>query len=107
MSKPLISRVRKVGNLLFFSGVIGRGDDKETKFRDTFERIKANVEDNGLALKDVVSAVVYLEDINDRPAYLNPLWREYFPDAPPTRTCVEAGLNGGQIEITVVAASPE
>jgi 2-iminobutanoate/2-iminopropanoate deaminase len=107
MSKPLLSRVRKVGNIYFFSGVIGRGEDKETKFRDTFERIKANVEESGLGLKDVVSAVVYLEDINDRPKYLNPLWREYFPDTPPTRTTVEAGLNGGQIEITVVAASPE
>lgn len=104
MSKPLLSRVRRVGNLLFLSGVIGRGDDKETKFRDTFERIKGIVEENGLKLENVVSAVVYLEDINDRPKYLNPLWREYFPDDPPTRTCVEVGLNGGQIEITAIAA---
>jgi 2-iminobutanoate/2-iminopropanoate deaminase len=107
MSKPLLSRVRRVGNILYLSGMIGRGENKETKFRDTFERIKAVVNENGLELKDIVKATVYLEDINDRPKYLNPLWREYFPDNPPTRTCVEAGLNGGQIEITVVAAFPE
>ena len=107
MSKPLLSKVRKAGNVLYLSGIIGRGDTKETKFRDTFERIKAVLEENGLSMKDVVKAVVYLEDINDRPKYLNPLWREYFPGVPPTRTCVESGLNGGQIEITAVAAIPE
>jgi len=107
MSKPLLSRVRRAGNLLFLSGMIGRGDDKESKFRDTFERVKGVLEENGLSLESVVKATVYLEDIDDRPKYLNPLWREYFPDEPPTRTCVEAGLNGGQIEITVVAAIPD
>ena len=107
MSKPLLSRTRRVGNILYLSGIIGKGDDKETKFRDTFERIKAVLEENGLGLKDMVKATIYLEDINDRPKYLNPLWREYFPDNPPTRTCVEAGLNGGQIEITAVAAYQE
>jgi 2-iminobutanoate/2-iminopropanoate deaminase len=107
MSKPLLSRVRRVGNILYLSGMIGRGEDKETKFRNTFERIKSVVNENGLELKDIVKATVYLEDINDRPKYLNPLWREYFPSNPPTRTCVEAGLNGGQIEITAVAAFPE
>jgi len=106
MSKPLLSRVRRAGDLLFLSGMIGRGDDKESKFRDTFERIKGVLEENGLSLENVVKATVYLEDINDRPKFLNPLWREYFPSNPPTRTCVEAGLAGGQIEITVVAAIP-
>ena len=107
MSKPLLSRVRRAGNLLFLSGMIGRGDDKESKFRDTFDRIKGVLEENGLSLENVVKATVYLEDIDDRPKYLNPLWREYFPNEPPTRTGVEAGLNGGQIEITVVAAIPD
>jgi len=107
MSKPLISTVKKAGNTLYLSGIIGRGDDKEARFRNTFDKIKGVLEANGLSLEDVVKAVVYLEDINDRPAILNPLWREYFPDDPPTRTCVEAGLNGGQIEITITAAIPE
>ncbi len=107
MSKPLLSRVRRAGNILYLSGMIGRGEDKESKFRDTFERIKGVLEENGLSLENVVKATVYLEDIDDRPKYLNPLWREYFPGIPPTRTCVEAGLNGGQIEITVTAAIPD
>ena len=107
MSKPLLSKVRRAGNILYLSGMIGRGEDKETKFRDTFERIKGVLEENGLAMENVVKAIVYLEDIDDRPKYLNPLWREYFPGTPPTRTCDEAGLTGGQIEITVTAARPD
>ena len=107
MSKPLLSTVRRVGNTLYLSGIIGRGDDKESKFRNTFDRIKKVLEENGLSMEDVVKAVVYLEDIDDRPKYLNPLWREYFSGVPPTRTTVEAGLNGGQIEITITAAIPE
>ena len=95
-----------MGNLLFLSGMIGKGNNKESKFRDTFERIKGVLNENGLSMEDVVSATVYLEDIDDRPKYLNPLWREYFPDDPPTRTCVEVGLAGGEIEITVIAAFP-
>lgn len=107
MSKPLLSKVRRVGNLLFLSGIIGKGDNKESKFRDTFERIKAVLEENDLSMENVVNATAYLEDLNDRPKYLNPLWREYFPSKPPTRTCVQVGLAGGQIEITVIAAIPD
>ena len=107
MSKPLLSRTRRVGNILYLSGIIGRGDDKETRFRNTFERIREVLEGEGLGLENVVKATVWLEDINDRPTLLNPLWREYFPNNPPTRTTVEVGLNGGMIEITAVAAFPE
>ena len=72
MSKPLFSNARRVGNILYLRGFIGSGEDKETKFRDTFERIKAVVNEHELELKDIVKATVYLEDINDRPKYLNP-----------------------------------
>ena len=69
--------------------------------------VERATEENGLSLENVVKATVYLEDIDDRSKYLTLLWREYFPGTPPTSTCLEAGLNGGQIEITVVAAIPD
>ena len=72
MSKPLLSRTRRAGNILYLSGIIGRGDDEETRFRNTFERIKEVLEENGLTLKDMVKATVYLEDIEYRPKLLNP-----------------------------------
>jgi enamine deaminase RidA (YjgF/YER057c/UK114 family) len=55
-------------------------------------------------MKNIVAAVVYLTDINDRPKYFNPIWREYFPEDPPTRTCVQVGLAPpATVEVTVVA----
>ena len=107
MSKPLLSSVRRVGNILFLSGMIGRGDDKETRFRNTFERIRDTLEENGSSLEHVVNATVYLEDLDDRPATLNPLWREFFPENPPTRTCIQVGLLGREIEITAIAEIPD
>ena len=38
--------------------MIGKGDDKEAKFRDTFEKIKGVLEENGLSLENVVKATV-------------------------------------------------
>lgn len=106
LKMSVISRTKKIGNLLFLSGMTGKGETKEALFRDTFERIKEVLENNGLTMNDVVSATVWLEDINDRAAYMNDLWKEYFPENPPTRTTVEVGLGGAQIEITATAVFP-
>jgi 2-iminobutanoate/2-iminopropanoate deaminase len=104
MSKPLISPAIKVGDLLFLSGMTGEGATTEEQSRNIFEKIKKVLEDNGSSLESVVAATVYLTDIEERPAEFNPVWREYFPDNPPTRTCVEIGLAGSTtVEVTVIA----
>lgn len=101
----LISGTRKAGDLLFLSGRTGDGEDVETQTRSVFEKIKKTLEDNGLSMKDVVNATVYLTDINDRPSHFNPIWREYFPENPPTRTCIQIGLAPPKkVEVTVIAA---
>ena len=104
MSKPLISRAVRVGDLLFLSGMTAKGADTKTQTKNVMEKIKETLEENGLGMKDVVSGVVYLTDITERPEGFNPIWREYFPDNPPTRTCVEVGLAPPTtVEVTVVA----
>ena len=108
MSKPLISSTRKVGNLLFLSGMGGKGENAGVQARDIFEKLKATLEEHGSSLEHVVAATVYLADIDDRPKYFNDLWREYFPDNPPTRTCIEAGFAGDLlVEVTCIAEIPE
>lgn len=107
MAKPLISRVRKAGNLLFLSGMTGDGDDTETQTRNIFEKIKKTLDEAGTSMEDVVSATVYLIDVNDRPEFFNPIWCEYFPENPPTRTCIQVGLAPPmKVEVTVVALIP-
>jgi len=107
MEKPLISKTRKAGNLLFLSGMTGGEGNTETQIRNIFEKIKEILEDAGASMDDVVSATVYLTDINDRSKHFNNIWREYFSENPPTRTCVEVGLAPPiTAEMTVIASIP-
>jgi len=108
MSKPIISKAKQVGGLLFLSGVTGKGENAGDQAKDVFEKIKKNLEEAGSGLDDVVAATVYLTDINDRPKYFNPVWSQYFPENPPTRTCVEVGLAPpSKVEVTVIATIPK
>lgn len=108
MSKSIISKVMKAGTLLFLSGMTGEGPDTGTQIRDIFGKIKKTLEDAGSSLNNVISATVYLIDLNDRSTFLNPIWNEYFTINPPTRTTVQVGLAPpAKVEITVIATSPE
>ena len=80
------------------------GNDTGIQTRNIFEKIKKILEENESSLQNIVAATVYLTDINERPKYFNPTWSEYFPDNPPTRTCVQVGLAPpSKVEVTVVA----
>ncbi len=107
MSNP-ISRTKVAGNLLFLTGLTGDGEGIEAQTRSLFEKMKKTLEENGLSMKDVVNGTVYLTDINDRPTHFNPIWKEYFPKDPPTRTCVQIASLGPQkkVEVTVIALIP-
>ena len=55
-------------------------------------------------MENIIKATVYLTDLNDRPKRFNPVWSEYFPENPPTRTCIQVGLAPpAKVEVTVVA----
>jgi 2-iminobutanoate/2-iminopropanoate deaminase len=108
MSSKIISRYKIVGDLIFLSGVTGNGEDTETQTRNIFYKIQDILKQQGASLQDIVNATVYLTDINDRPENFNPVWKEMFPDNPPTRTCIEIGLAPpAKIEITVIANKPK
>ena len=108
--KPLglYPHARRVGNLLFLSGVGPRkrgskeipgvtlsadgrlaAKDIETQCRSCFDNVKAILEDAGVPWENVVDVTVYLTDMkNDFPTY-NRVYAEYFagPGNPnPTRT---------------------
>ncbi len=102
--KPLISKFVKSGKFIFLSGMSGGKGDPKTQIENTFEKIKVTLGEAGSSMENVVKATVYLSDLKYRQLYLNDMWRSYFPENPPTRTCVQAGLAEGIIvEITTVA----
>lgn len=107
MSKKVIPGANIVGNLVFTSGMTGRPGDVETQISFTLKKLKSVLESAGTSFENVVKATVYLADLNDRERYLNKIWRETFPENPPSRTCVQVGLAPDDlVEIELVAVIP-
>lgn len=104
----LYPHARRVGNLLFLSGVGPRergtkkipgveldangkiiSYDIETQCHSVFKNVRAILEDAGASWTNLVDVTVYLTNMkNDFPIY-NKLWAEYFSENPPCRTTLE------------------
>ena len=101
------------GNFIFVAGE--KGIDPKTgkvvpggiavETRQTFENIKAILEEAGATLDDAVAATVHMTDLGEFQE-MNKVYAGYFHEAPPGRTTVGvASLPGGaHIEITIIAA---
>jgi 2-aminomuconate deaminase len=99
---------RKVGNLLFLSGVGPRergtkiipgveldaegnivSYDIEKQCRSVFNNIKNILEDSGSSWANIVDVTVFLTNMNDDFKTYNRLYAEYFKDNQPCRTTLE------------------
>lgn len=101
---------RRVGNLLFLSGVGPRkrgskeipgvtldaqgnivSYDIEIQCRSVFQNVRYILEEAGSSWEKLVDVTVYLTNMKkDFPTY-NRLWAEYFKNDPPCRTTLEIG----------------
>ena len=86
---------RRVGNLLFLSGIGPRHRETEeipegieAQTRACIENVKAVLEDAGSALERVVDVTVFLTDIDRDFAAFNRVYGEFFGEIRPTRTTV-------------------
>ncbi|MFP2925608.1 RidA family protein [Pyxidicoccus sp. 3LG] len=104
----LYPHARRVGNLLFLSGVGPRergtkkipgveldaegnitSYDIEAQCHSVFRNVRYILEDAGSSWEKLVDVTVYLTNMKkDFPTY-NRLWAEYFKDNPPCRTTLE------------------
>lgn len=99
---------RRVGNLLFLSGVGPREKgtkiipgveldeqgnilsyDIEKQCRSVFNNIKNILEDSGSSWENIVDVTVFLTNMKDDFPTYNKLWKEYFAENPPCRTTLE------------------
>lgn len=104
----LYPHARKVGDLLFLSGVGPRergtkvipgvelndaGEivsyDIETQCRSVFQNVRYILEDAGSSWDKVVDVTVFLTNMKDDFAMYNRIYAEYFADNMPCRTTVE------------------
>ena len=104
----LYPHARRVGNLLFLSGVGPRergskeipgvelneaGEivsyDIEAQCRSVFQNVRYIVEDAGSSWENIVDVTVFLTNMKDDFAVYNRIYAEYFSDNRPCRTTVE------------------
>jgi len=89
----------KTEHFIFVSGTVGNknpdtGEEVkgiEAQTRQSLDIIEEILEAAGSSLSDVVSATVYLPDI-DNFLKMNEVYKEYFPKDPPARATISAGL---------------
>ncbi|MGI9518240.1 MAG: RidA family protein [Pirellulaceae bacterium] len=106
----LYPHARRVGNLLFLSGVGPRragtneipgnqtdtsgnlvAYDIEAQCRSVFENVRTIIEDSGSSWSQLVDVTVFLTNMADDFAAYNKVYAEYFADVQPCRTTVEVG----------------
>lgn len=99
---------RRVGNLLFLSGVGPRqrgtkiipgvtlapdgsiaSYDIETQCHSVFQNVRYILEEAGSSWEKMVDVTVYLTNMKDDFPTYNRLWAEYFQNDPPCRTTLE------------------
>lgn len=104
----LYPHAKRVGNLLFLSGVGPRErgtkkipgvelDEKgsivsydiETQCRSVFQNVWYILEDAGSSWDNIVDVTVFLTNMKDDFPTYNKLWAEYFGKNPPCRTTLE------------------
>ncbi|WP_299755612.1 RidA family protein [uncultured Pontibacter sp.] len=104
----LYPHARRVGNLLFLSGVGPRergtkkipgveldeqgnilSYDIEAQCHSVFRNVRAILEDAGSGWESLVDVIVFLTNMKDDFATYNRLYAEYFKDNQPCRTTVE------------------
>jgi len=100
------------GNLLFVSGQgpvapdgsgLRRGTLRE-EARLVLSNLKAILEDAGSGLDHVVKVNAYLADMDDFAAF-NEVYKEYFRENFPARTCIQAGRLPFDIKVEVEAVA--
>ena len=104
----LYPHARRVGNLLFLSGVGPRergtkkipgveldadnnilSYDIEAQCHSVFRNIRYILEDAGSSWDNIIDVTVFLTNMKDDFAAYNKLWAEYFAGNPPCRTTIE------------------
>jgi 2-aminomuconate deaminase len=99
---------RRVGNLLFLSGVGPRQKGKkeipgvtldssgnilsydiEAQCHSVFANVRTILEDSGATWESLVDVTVFLTNMKDDFPTYNRLWKEYFGKNPPCRTTLE------------------
>ena len=100
------------GQLVFTAGMlaldssgnlVGEGD-AGAQTRQVLENVKEIVETAGGTMQDIVYNMIFLADLKDYQA-MNEVYGSYFPENPPARACVQAGLVRPEFLVEIAATA--
>ena len=74
----------------------------EEETRTTLNNLKIIIEEAGYTLEGVLKVTCYLSSMDDFDRF-NKVYREYFPDAPPARSLIQAGRLPMEIKVEIDA----
>lgn len=83
--------------------LVGAGD-AGAQTRQVLENVKEIIEAAGGTLGDVVYNMIFLADLGDYQA-MNEVYGSYFPENPPARACVQAGLVKPEFLVEIAATA--
>jgi enamine deaminase RidA (YjgF/YER057c/UK114 family) len=94
-----------VGNTLYLSGVLGRGDTGEEAARNALDSVQSTLLQAGLTMDDLVNVQVFAADLGDYGAF-NTVYRSYFTSEFPARAFIGSGslLANARFEVIGIAA---
>ena len=100
----------RAGPFIFVSGQVPRdpvtgdliGNDVESQTAQVVKNLERVLNAAGASLSDIVSVIVYLENIEDWGRF-NTAYKALMPSPYPTRTALGAGLHGFIVEISAIA----
>jgi len=81
--------------------------DIQEQTRSTLARVDAILKDIGSSRENIISAIVYLRDIDNHFALMNEVWNDWVPTGhAPARACVQAKMARPAllVEISIIAA---
>ena len=97
---------------VYLSGQVAEDPDADIQeqTRSTLARVDGLLAEAGTDNEHLLSATIYLRDIDNHFALMNEVWNAWVPDGhAPARACVEAHMarSGLLVEICITAALPE
>lgn len=106
------SKIVTHNGVIYLAGQVAEDPDADVQeqTRSTLERVDACLAEAGSDREHILSATIFLRDIDNDFAPMNEVWNDWVPDGhAPARACVEAHMarSGLLVEISIIAAARE
>ena len=96
-------------DLIFVSGVVGRGESAEDEFRNAWQALGAILTEAGVGYQDIIDSTLYVVELQKNAGIMAKVKDEFVKEPYPASTWIgvtELVIPGARAEIKVVARTP-